>query len=74
MECFDNRLLAFNNGKFLFPLNNGTIIDGPVYDRKYQVVEMQKQHAFQVKLPDHLECKHCLLQVKRLMNYLSFLL
>jgi len=36
-ECFDSNRLAFKNGNFVFPLNNGTIIDGPVYDYSYCV-------------------------------------
>jgi len=59
MQCFDRNLLKFENGYTVSKLNQ------PEYNSGYKILKaMENLHTFEVKLPDNLTCKHCLIQVE----------
>ncbi len=63
MDCFEQNILKFVNGQETFSLNKAMTTKEEVYDRNYNVIGREEWHNFKVKLPDNLECAHCLFQV-----------
>lgn len=63
MECFDQNNLLFEDGETTFPLNNGTVVKVPVYNKLGKTIGKHKMFQFKVQLPGELVCEHCLFQV-----------
>jgi len=63
MDCFEQNILKFENGQEKFPLKKAVKTDEKVYNKNYEYVRSERWHNFKVKLPDNLECAHCLFQV-----------
>lgn len=64
MECFDQNDLFFENGATTFPLNDGKVVNLPIYDKLGAVIKKHNMFEFKVKLPNDLVCEHCLFQWK----------
>lgn len=66
MDCFENNKLKFANGETIAPLMSAEETSVPFSDRKVR--------EYLVKLPDNLECEHCLFQVKKCWPFFQILM
>jgi hypothetical protein len=74
MSCFDEKILKFENGQDKFKLNDAVMSKESVYDLEGNVVGLERWHTYKVKLPNNLECKHCLFQVNNKQIHFSHFL